>query len=324
MKKKANILFCTDKNYVIPMSVAITSLFENNKDLEICIYIFHSELGNKDKENILSLQKKYNQEIKLIYIEDFYFKEAPVLRWSREAYFRLLINEKIDVDMDRLIYFDCDTIINKNIKDIIDFDLHDNLLGMLEEKNAPQIELFNLKDKKYFQSGVILFDFRKTGEYLTYSSLEKIILKYKDKIITVDQDIFNILFNGKIQSLSKKINNIEITTYKNNYERLFNIVNKKDLENIIVFHYANSKPWNNIFIGSCEDIWMKYLRLSPYSYLYKEKYNSLKYKIFRLGIFKFLFFYYLYFSSYINSFFRLILNEKNFNKLKNFYRKYVK
>ncbi len=319
---KINILFCTDKNYVMPMSVAITSIFENNKDLDICIYVFHSEILKEQEVILLDLAKKYNQEIKLIFIEDKYFKDAPVLRWSRETYFRLLICQKIKEDIDRLIYLDCDMIVNRSIKSIQSFDLDRCLLGMLEEKDAIQIKIFNLQ--KYFQSGIIIFDFKNIKQYLDYNNLENTISIYRDKIITVDQDILNILFSSKIKGLPNMFNNINITTYENNKNRILNIVDNKIKEETIVFHYIASKPWNNIFSGSCEDIWMKYLKLSPYSYLYKEKYNKLRFKILRLGIFKVLFYNYIYATPYINSFFKKILNEEKYKKMKSVYRKYFK
>lgn len=324
MKEKANILFCTDKNYVMPMSVSITSLFENNKDLDICVYIFHSGIDRGQENKLLNLSDDYKQKIKLIYIEEKYFSDVPTLRWSRETYFRLLISEKIIDDIDRLIYLDCDIIINKSIKNILNFYLEGNLLGMFEEKDAPQIDLFNLKDRRYFQAGIIIFDLKKVRDLLVYSKLNDLIYQYKDKIMTVDQDIINICFNGNIKQILKEFNNFEITTYKNNFNRLFNIIDNKEKKDAIVFHYINSKPWHNIFIGSCECVWMKYLKLSPYSYLYKEKYSSIKYNIFRSGLVKVIFFYYLSLSPKLDLFFNKILSKEKYNKLKIIYRKYVK
>lgn len=79
-----------------------------------------------------------------------------------------------------------------------------------------------------------------------------------------------------------------------------------------------------MFAGSLENIWYKYLKLSPYAYLYNEKYNTLRYKILRTGLMKVLFYEYIHLTPIINNFFLKILSKKRYNKLKSFYRKYVK
>ena len=42
-----NIFFVLDKNYIVPFTVALTSVLENNKDLKIQVFVLH-ELGKNE------------------------------------------------------------------------------------------------------------------------------------------------------------------------------------------------------------------------------------------------------------------------------------
>ena len=177
----------------------------------------------------------------------------------------------------------------------------------------------------YFQAGVILFDLIRCRSIINYEKSVEIIKQLGSRMIAVDQDVINVAFDGKIKAIEENYNNCNITNYNgNNLNRLFNLVDKKEKENTYIFHYATGKPWNNLFSGSCEDLWYKYLKLSPLSYLYYKKYNTLKYKILRLGIIKYFLFLYIFITPIIEKFFRKILPLNNFNKLKEFYRKNIK
>ena len=251
----------------------------------------------------------------------------PVLRWTKETYYRLLINEKIPNNINRILYFDCDIIVNKNLSELYNFNLEDYYIGALHEGNdaANRSRLGLNLPGFYYQCGVILIDLEKSRQILNYNSSIGIIEKIKDSMIAVDQDVVNVMFDSKIKELKEKFNNCKITNYYgNNLNRLFNNVNKYIFNETVVFHYATGKPWNNLYPGSCEKLWYKYLKLSPYSYLYNEKFNNIKYKIIRTGIFKILFFEYIHLTPYINNFFLKLMPTKVYYKMKKFYRNKIK
>lgn len=320
-----NILFCTDKNYFLPTIVSITAIFENNKNERINIFIFHSGLDDYQLKMALSLAEKYNQLISPVFIETYYYDNAPVLRWTRETYFRLLIGEKLPVGLERVLYLDCDVIVNKSLSKFYYSDFDNSCLIAMEEPGNIQALNLDLKSGKYYQAGVILFDFQKSRDFLSYEKTVKVIENIRKKIITVDQDVINVLFDGKIKNLDYIYNDCKITNFcGNNWNRFFNYVDEERMNESVIFHYATGKPWNNLYAGSCENVWYKYLKISPFANLYYKKFFKLKYKILRLGIFKFLFFKYIELTPYINNLFKKIISEKKYNKLKNFYRKKIK
>jgi lipopolysaccharide biosynthesis glycosyltransferase len=322
-----NILFACDLNYVIPLTVCLTSIFENNSKNDICIYLLHSPILDIQKEILTNLAKSYNQKINLIQIADRYFSTTPTLRWSKEMYYRLLINEVLPKNIDKILYLDCDIIVNKPLNELYELDLTTNYLAALEEINnqSSRVRLGLNQTGSYFQSSVILFDLNKCRDSLDYEKITKIINILDKNLITPDQDVLNVLFDGKIIPLDQKFNNCKITNFQGeNSNRLLNQTDKKQIDETYIFHYATGKPWNNIYSGSCEDMWYKYLLLSPYRDLYYKKYNKLKYKILRTGLVKTLFYQYINITPRINNLAQKILPNNAYNRFKGFYRKNIK
>ena len=65
MRKEINILFSTDTNYVTPLLVCLTSIFENNSGT-VNVYIFHSPITQEQKNALLG----FNRNIFLIEIDE--------------------------------------------------------------------------------------------------------------------------------------------------------------------------------------------------------------------------------------------------------------
>lgn len=321
-----NFLLSANNLYILPVTVCITSILENHKNEKVSVYIFQNDFTEKNKDTLNELGEKYQQNIFIIKIQDYFYNQVAVLRWSKETYYRLLINEFLPKDLDRILYLDCDIIVNKNIERFYNQDFKDFSIFALPEKqnNQERIRL-GLENGDYFQAGVLLFNLEKMRPIMNYEKSLEIINNLGDRLKAVDQDVINVAFNGRIKSINKKFNNMGISNFNgNNWQRLFNKVNKKEIEETYVFHYATGKPWNNLFAGSCEQVWYKYLRLSPFAYLYQTKFSKLKYKIFRTGIVKVLFYGYIHITPIINNIFLRILSKERYNELKNFYRKHVK
>lgn len=320
-----NFLLSANNHYLLPLSVCLTSILENHKKDSINVYVLQNDFDNENKILLNNLFKKYNQNLYIIDVDNHYYDNVPVLRWSKETYYRLLINELLPNDLKRILYLDCDIIVNKNIKDFYDIDLKNNTIAALIENNNFREKIGLYKEGKYFQAGVLLFDILKYKTKLNYEKSLEIIEKLGSNMIAVDQDVINIAFDGDMLPINEKYNNCKITNfYNNNLYRLFNFTSRETIDNTAIFHYASSKPWNNLFSGSCEKIWYKYLAISPYQYLYHMKYNKLKYKILRFGVVKYILYLYIYLTPIIEKITRKIFPQKIYNKLKKFYREKIK
>ncbi|EEO3279361.1 glycosyltransferase family 8 protein, partial [Salmonella enterica subsp. enterica serovar Rubislaw] len=106
----------------------------------------------------------------------------------------------------------------------------------------------------YFNAGVMLInndEWRKNN--VTQESLSMInsgkIFRY------ADQDVLNILLNGKVKYLQRKFNNK--TTLSVNFD-----AEAKNIDNTIIMHYVTpNKPWYKIFKARYFD---RYFNASPW------------------------------------------------------------
>lgn len=67
MEKDRISIFCaTDENYIPYCGIMLISLFENNRQNDIDIYVLSSIKNEKKKEELLNLAQSYNQSKRLV------------------------------------------------------------------------------------------------------------------------------------------------------------------------------------------------------------------------------------------------------------------
>ena len=292
-----NILICSDKNYIMPTAVLLKSLSLNNRtilnnshediltrksntsiyavdNLSINVYILNSDLDHSDISNLKHIVNERNINIISLKVNEDDFKDLPVSgHISKSAYYRILSSELLPETVDRVLYLDCDIIINGSIKELYFEDFEDNYLIACEdkviscsdEKVYKNLSLDISKDK-YFNSGVILFNIKALRDINNFKNkLFEYIEQNSNKFIFHDQDILNGFFKGKVKFADYFIYNnlVKWITNKSDLKRAY--------EKTVIFHYADKwKPWKYNYIGYADEIFWKYACLTDYKYLYKK------------------------------------------------------
>ena len=141
--------------------------------------------------------------------------------YTVEAVYRLLLFGEMFVRYDKILYLDCDMVINGDVSELYDTVLNGaEVAGVRSEEfralskmkrpvfldgypyNVDNYRTDGLKMKHmedYFNSGVLLFDLQKARERI---SLEEIFsLLNAHKYTYYDQDVLNMLFDGRVLTL---------------------------------------------------------------------------------------------------------------------------
>lgn len=253
MTERINILCTPDDNYIPYCGIMLTSLFENNKHEKIVVYIIDGGLKENNKNSIVLLSKKYNQEVVYITINKDLFNNCPIRKGdhvSIAAYYRIIAPDILPANIDKILYLDCDITINRNITDLYKTDIAKMAIGAVIDE-----EYFNSEkhtrlqipnNKSYINSGVILFNL----EYWRKNKIAERCLQYvaknAERVILHDQDTLNAVLHDKIEYLPLTYNfqtGFLFTQYT--YEE--NV--KKEIEgymyNPAVIHFTGySKPWH--------------------------------------------------------------------------------
>ena len=252
-----NIIIAINQKYIERAKSMLFSLRKNNS-CDIDVYLLHKELSS-DEVAELSLYLKNNCNINLhsITVDCSIFRNAPLCKWwSEEMYYRLLAFDFLPIEENRALWLDSDIIINKNIEDFYNQPIEDEYAVVCEGCNQTgNIRLLLPESNKYFNSGVILFNFDSIRKSITTEKIFQLIEKYRDVLKMPDQDILNILYyNNVIYADPIKFNNETFGDHILSKKKMFEI---KNLAKII--HYNGPiKPWDYTGINWADSLFWKY------------------------------------------------------------------
>ncbi len=282
MNTRMNVSLAFDDKYMKYAYITLLSLFMNNTDVEIYVYILQCDLTEESRNALDNLASEYGNHMVYLSISIERFKDMPTFdKWPVQVYFRLLLPELLPADVDRIFYFDSDLIISDKLSDLYNTDFEGNDIIACYDLNLipANLDIFlyrrhnNLaplfEDKTYINSGMLLINMNKfRGNYSLNSYLDA-AKELEYKIFAPDQDLINYVHRGKIKHVdSKKYNYPAYTAFLDGIHSEHNTVP--------IMHFVCEKPWQggNHAHFETELIWWKYAMQSPFKDFFTEKYIS--------------------------------------------------
>lgn len=267
-----NICCACNEKYAFPLAVCLYSLLVNgNKHRCYDIIVLHSAVSSVALEPVERLAELFsNCTIRFVDMMDFreQVKNAEHSYITAETNYRLAILGELFGRYDRMLYLDCDTVVEDDISRLFDTDLKGNAVG-----GAPGVDIrmlrFNKKGffiddrpsniedylrnilgirepDRYFNAGVLLFDLKKCREFT--SEHEAVELLNRRKLMYNDQDVLNVLFADRIYSLDIRWNytvNIEHGVVFHD-PKIAGFMSEFHREEYGIIHYTGgNKPWND-------------------------------------------------------------------------------
>lgn len=217
--------------------------------------------------------------------EKYTFPNLDNSHVSEATYFRLFIEDYIDKSHDFLIYLDADVVCIKNpipyfnsiIQSMIDNDF---TVAAMNDPSMPEIDErsinLGIKSGRYFNAGVMIINYSKWIDQDIKTKSTQIIKEKKEKLILWDQDVLNIIFDGKFQNIDQEFNyRMDILNFSD--KEISSIQN-----NVYLIHYfGKSKPWTlkGINFGISEYYQSEFRKISKNKYhiVHKWKIDSLNY-----------------------------------------------
>ena len=271
--ERLNIVYITDGNFEKPCGVSLFSVLENNKDMEMEIYV----LENGISEEARNRYADWTSRIHFIDIRDFMdrtdaFDDANGFRPI--VYARLLLTQYLPDSIDKVLYLDGDTIVNGSLKALAKMQLSEDIwAAAVPEAYMPtkimQRSIGFSKGDIYYNAGVMLINVRAWRENNLTERFIRYLIANKDRIRFNDQDILNACCKGHVQMLQPTYNmNPNLPWFpvwfverhlvwgrllpgKEAYRRM--------LENPVIVHYmGDERPWivgNHNYYGK---LWERY------------------------------------------------------------------
>ncbi len=256
-------------------------------DEKIDIDIIHNSknVGESIPQYIKNHKNLNSINIHFFQNEKYKFPNLDNSHVSEATYFRLFIEDYIEKSQDFLIYLDADVVCIKNpipyfnskIQSMIENDF---TIAVMNEPGIPEIDErsidLGIKSGRYFNAGVMIINYSKwMNENIKTKSIQ-IIEEKNQKLILWDQDVLNIIFDGKFEDINQEFNyRMDILNFSD--KEISSIQN-----NVYLIHYfGKSKPWTlkGINFGISEYYQSEFRKISKNKYhiVHKWKKNSLNY-----------------------------------------------
>ena len=211
----ADFMFVSDDNYV--------------KNLGICTYsVMHNMCGEVDRVRLFVMdcgiteqnrQRLRDQAAKFSNAEMFFYDIDEKLnavmpkvetKWRRAIYGRLFLDEVAQLygDMERLIYLDCDLLMDQPVTELFTMDMGGKCLAAVTDAdNQRRKQALGIAPEcDYVNSGVLLID---TARWIALDASRKIIEyinSFPEALLYPDQDAINYILGHEIMILPPEYN----------------------------------------------------------------------------------------------------------------------
>lgn len=240
-----HVALCFNDAYLKHVGPLVYALSKNNPDLDFLVHVVYKNLSDESLHTLSELEKLFpNIRFDCRYIESELINQIAVEHtdFPLETYFRLVLADVLH-EVDRLLYFDVDLLINGSVRGLWELDLQGACIAGATEKDnymyfPGHATALGLTDNNsYFSAGVLLLDLKQMRERNLPETLVKLAIENAHSLEFCDQDLLNMFFKD------------EVVHFDNHYGysswQMFNEHYQPD--DIAIAHFnGQQKPWNII------------------------------------------------------------------------------
>lgn len=258
--KKVSIAMATDDQYAQFAGVAMTSLFENRTSRYDCdIYILEDGLSQTNRENLANVAAQYNAQVSFLRPDSRRYHDLVLTdHYTIVTYFRLDLPRLLP-DLQKILFFDCDMIIRRDILKLWELDLTDYYLAA------------SGRSHKSFNAGLMLMNLDRWRADDIPAQVTSFIRENRDLIQYVDQSGLNAVFSAKPWLLLPYRWNVrtgQLDAYLDTIKRKeLSDEERASVRDPYILHYTGPlKPWDYRYSFKYDflDEYVNYLRLTPW------------------------------------------------------------
>ena len=259
-----NVCLACDNNYAKYAGVVVASVLANSKDDEsLNFYILDGGISESKKTEILSLKSIKDCKIEFVQIEESMFEDYKKVATHKyisiATYYRLRLATLLP-EVERIIYFDCDMVVNSSLNNLFNVELGENIIAGVRDINKRMLQ----QNPSYINAGMVLFDLNKIRE----ENIEQKFYDYTNEnfetIKMGDQTIINEVLKGRIKIVEDEWN-VQSSNFTNR---------SSYTKHPYIIHYvAKRKPWHFGSFSVHRQLYFKYLQMTPWKLNgFKEKF----------------------------------------------------
>ncbi len=269
-----NVVFGSDKGYIAHLAVALCSLFDNNRDLNLSVYVLNSDIEPSSWAKIQSIAERYGQKLVDLKVSERDL-EGLVTTWhfTLATYYRLFIPEKLP--FDRVLYLDVDVVVNGSIGELYSTDLGDTFLAAVREPNFDRYEQLEMsRAANYFNAGMMVINLDKWRKERIKENVIAVVKRKPEAMVFSDQCGINSVVNGRWKQVDPKFNLVHSYAEEDfrGYAGMFpdNVLANARRHPVIIHFSGASKPWHFHRKHPFRHLYWKYRRRTPFRRYFSE------------------------------------------------------
>ena len=244
-----------DLHYLDKVETVIKSVSVHNH--EVKFYVFNDDLPSEWFLLMRNRLKVIGSEIVNVKktdhnLRDFHLPNAIL---SYAAFFRYFIAD--EVQEDRVLYLDSDTIVNAKLDDLFTLDLQGYAIAAVQDFNHEGwLTTFN--------SGVMLIDAKKWREKNSTQSLLELTAQHHEHVYG-DQGVLNMYFGDQWLHLDKEYNfmvGLDQFLHLSGNKEWYQSDYYGNYEPKIIHYTSESKPWTHMTLTRFRKLWWFYYGLN--------------------------------------------------------------
>lgn len=265
--REINVCLACDDNYSKYAGVVIASALANSalKD-NLCFYILDGGIKEENKAKINELKSIKNCEINFISIDESLFEEYKKIKTHSyitiATYYRLKLPSLLP-NVKKIIYFDCDMVINSSLKNLFQLDMGECLIAGVKDINKKMLK----KNPNYVNAGMLVFNLENMRLDNTEDKFLSWTIQNIDSIKVGDQTIINEVCKNRIKIVDEKWN-----VQSSNFTNRSSYTNNPK----IIHYVAKNKPWSLKSFSYHKNLYFKNLQLTPWKLSEKDLNQALK------------------------------------------------
>ncbi len=276
-----NIYITTGRKNLKYAYVAIKSLFMNNTNRPVHLYVVSEDLTLDDMKYELELAKEYGHQITILRFDEekasehiFIGKDEHWPIGTMSSYW--LFHELLPEDVDRIMVIESDTVIVGNLSEIYDMDFEDNYMLCPGPEHKPSNHRRFMEEIGGDTVTFVLsmYNVNKIRQDFSLQDILKVDEKVKKLAGNSQMEFtFGLLFKDRIKYVEGKDSCIdENERYVEELGYDYIVEAEKTAK---ILHFSSykdyGKPWNPVSIMPGYVTWWKYAQGSPY---YKEYFEE--------------------------------------------------
>lgn len=250
------ILITFDEEYFTCAAVFLKSLSDNYNGSALDVVCLVTEELLSAESKFKSLIEASNLNVKFTRSPaegDLLVDGDNYLGWTNEmVWYRLIISDVLQ-EYDKVIYFDVDMLVLRDIQPILEYPMYQKFMATLD-LSAGDIDILGWKDYAYFNAGMFIADlnwWRESGienKFRDYISTQK-------KTAFAEQDAMNILLKDVWGVLPISFNFYYFVWDEYGIPDWDQTILRSHAKDPLVVHYVGSvKPWNYLDVTGKEDV----------------------------------------------------------------------